>query len=500
MFSRFFLYLCLGKISRQPMNLPIDFVQQIHTLLGQDEAIRLADAIQTDAPVSIRLNEKKCKEVLSSRMPLQGQVPWCPMGYYLDRRPAFTFDPLWHAGLYYVQEASSMFLQQALCRYADMSHPLCVLDLCASPGGKSTHLRSLLTDDSLLISNEIVRTRAQILAENMIRWGHPSVVVTNSAPDDFTPIEASFDLVLADVPCSGEGMFRKDEDSIKEWSTSNVDTCWRRQRTILEAVWPTLKPGGLLIYSTCTYNIHENEENIRWMRDEYAAEILPLDVPMDWHITGCLLPGEDFPIYRFLPHRTRGEGFFMAILRKPGESEVGFAPSAIRRKKEKPGKKPGKKPLESFNKAQLAEARSWLKDAPGYEVLTQDDVAFAFPSKWTGMLQLLQSHSLHILMAGTAIARLKGRDLMPCHSLAMSLLMSGGAFPRVDLDYAEAISYLRRESIVLRGDAPRGYVLATYRGCPLGFLKNVGNRANNLYPQEWRIKSGYMPGEDPSPL
>ena len=274
MFSRFFLYLCLGKISRQPMNLPIDFVQQIHTLLGQDEAIRLADAIQTDAPVSIRLNEKKCKEVLSSRMPLQGQVPWCPMGYYLDRRPAFTFDPLWHAGLYYVQEASSMFLQQALCRYADMIHPLCVLDLCASPGGKSTHLRSLLTDDSLLISNEIVRTRAQILAENMMRWGHPSVVVTNNAPDDFTPMEACFDLVLADVPCSGEGMFRKDEDSIKEWSTSNVDTCWRRQRTILEAIWPTLKPGGLLIYSTCTYNIYENEENIRWMRDEYAAEIL----------------------------------------------------------------------------------------------------------------------------------------------------------------------------------------------------------------------------------
>ena len=483
------------------MNLPIEFIEQTNSLLGQTEAGRLIDVLRTESPISIRLNGKKYQELLPSVGQLSEQVPWCASGYYLDKRPAFTFDPLWHAGLYYVQEASSMFLEQVLCQYMDKSIPLCTLDLCASPGGKSTHLRSLLPDDSLLISNEIVRTRAQILAENMTRWGHTSVVVTNNSPADFTPLEACFDLVLADVPCSGEGMFRKDEASIAEWSMANVDTCQDRQRRILQAIWPALRPGGLLIYSTCTYNMKENEENVRWIRDELGADILPLDIPSSWGITGCLLPDEDFPVYRFLPHRTRGEGLFMAVLRKT-DGEAGTTPAILGRKKEKAGKKPAKKSVNTFSKTQLETVRGWLSSSTSteYEVLAWEDLALAFPRRWMDTLNLLQSRSLHLLTAGTAIAQLKGHDLMPCHSLAMSLLMEAGVFPRVPLDYARAIGYLRRESIALPGYAPRGYLLATYRGCPLGFMKNVGNRANNLYPQEWRIKSGYMPSEDPSPL
>lgn len=212
-----------------------------------------------------------------------------------------------------------MFVEQALKQYMG-EEPVVMLDLCAAPGGKSTHIRSLLPDNSLLIANEVIRNRSQILAENLTKWGHPDVVVTNSDPSDFTPLEDFFDVILTDVPCSGEGMFRKDPVAISEWSPENVEICRQRQRRIIADIWPCLKPGGILIYSTCTYNTKENEENIRWIRDEFGAEVLPLDVAEEWNITGNLLQGESFPVYRFLPHKTQGEGFFLAVLRKPGMS------------------------------------------------------------------------------------------------------------------------------------------------------------------------------------
>ena len=212
-----------------------------------------------------------------------------------------------------------MFVEQALKQYMG-EEPVVMLDLCAAPGGKSTHIRSLLPDNSLLIANEVIRNRSQILAENLTKWGPPDVVVTNSDPSDFTPLEDFFDVILTDVPCSGEGMFRKDPVAISEWSPENVEICRQRQRRIIADIWPCLKPGGILIYSTCTYNTKENEENIRWIRDEFGAEVLPLDVAEEWNITGNLLQGESFPVYRFLPHKTQGEGFFLAVLRKPGMS------------------------------------------------------------------------------------------------------------------------------------------------------------------------------------
>lgn len=471
------------------MQLPETFVKNIRTLLGEKECVRLCDAIsQTAPPVSIRLNPMKRMGDSSLFVPHSSftEVPWATDAFYLDERPAFTFDPLLHAGCYYVQEASSMFLEQALRQCLPEGRPVTALDLCAAPGGKSTLLRSLMPAGSLLVANEVVRSRAQVLAENLTKWGHPDVVVTNSDPADFTPMENCFDLILADVPCSGEGMFRKDEGAVNEWSPENVEICWKRQRRIVSDIWPCLKPGGLLIYSTCTYNIKEDEENVRWMRDEWGAEVLSLDISDEWGVTGNLLAGESFPVYRFFPHRTRGEGFFLAVLRKSVEEE--YTPSRLSfvKAKERRGKSKDKaQPL--FGKARLAEIGGWLKEADAYTLLPEETAVSAFPTVWLPVLEDLKK-KVRVMQAGVALAEIKGKDCVPLHALAMSVLLRADAFPRQEVDEQQAIAYLRKEAIALPDAAPRGVVLLTYRDVPLGFVKNIGSRANNLYPQEWRIR------------
>ena len=398
-----------------------------------------------------------------------------------------------------------MFVEQAVRRYLP-ERAVAVLDLCAAPGGKSTHLRSLLPADSLLVANEVMRNRVQVLAENLTKWGHPDVVVTNSDPAEFTPLEHLFDCILTDVPCSGEGMFRKDETAIGEWSPENVEICWQRQRRILTDIWPCLKPGGLLVYSTCTYNTKENEENVRWIRDELGAEVLPLDVPAGWNITGNLLAGEDFPVYRFLPHKTQGEGFFLAVLRKAGDEEEadGMRMAQMGRPnadKLISGKQKGKKgnggkaaSSSAFGKEQLAAVQGWLRGAEGYSLMPEGQALTAFATSWLPVLSTLKQH-VRVLQAGVTLAEAKGKDCVPVHALAMSSLLCREAFACEEVDYPTAIAYLRKEAVTLSGTAPRGFVLLAYRDFPLGFVKNVGNRANNLYPQEWRIRSGYLPEE-----
>lgn len=481
------------------MELPVSFVDYTRSLLGDAEYGRLSEALSAEQPVSIRLNEAKYPVALSL---LSGdgscRVPWTSAGFYLSRRPTFTFDPLFHAGCYYVQEASSMFVEQALKQYMG-TDPVVALDLCAAPGGKSTHVRSLLPEGSLLVANEVIRNRSQILAENLTKWGHPDVVVTNNDPADFSSLTSFFDVILTDVPCSGEGMFRKDPVAVSEWSPENVDVCWQRQRRILSDIWPCLKPGGLLVYSTCTYNTKEDEENIRWMRDTFGAEILPLDIPADWNITGNLLAGEDFPVYRFLPHRTQGEGFFLALLRKPEQEEEGleenFQPSR-RKSAASCGKK---KQASAISKEQLALVRRWLLSPDDYELSVVGTSVTAFPKAYLSELSSLQQ-SLRVIQSGVSLAEAKGKDLIPHHALAMSCLLCTDAFSHEEVTYEQAIAYLRKEAIVLSAAAPRGYVLLTYKDVPLGFVKNIGNRANNLYPQEWRIRSGYLPEEVILPL
>lgn len=461
------------------MNLPADFESRTRCLLGDDEYTDFREALERETPVSIRMNGCKCPDV-----PQGVPVPWCPSGYYLETRPTFTFDPLFHAGCYYVQEASSMFVEQALRQYVHA--PVAMLDLCAAPGGKSTLARSALPEGSLLVANEVMRNRSQVLAENLIKWGHPGVIVTNNDPRDFAPLRHTFDVILSDVPCSGEGMFRKDPVAVEEWSVENVQLCWQRQRRILADIWDCLKPGGILIYSTCTFNTEENEENVAWIVNELGAEVLPLAIDSAWHITGNL-SGGGFPVFRFLPHRTTGEGLFLAVLRKhDGETENSTERYRKKDKKNKGGKSA------SANVAFPQDVKRWISQSKSFSFSVEANRLTAFPTAWQPIFDIIKS-TLKVLHAGVPLAEVKGKDCVPEHSLALSSVFNRSTFPCAPLTYGQAIAYLRKEAVALSPDTPRGYVCVTYKDIPLGFAKNIGNRANNLYPQEWRIRSGYMP-------
>ncbi|MCH4147834.1 MAG: hypothetical protein LKG25_05600 [Prevotella sp.] len=410
------------------MNLPAEFCEYTRHLMGEELYQTLEKGLQEEAPVSIRLNPFKCDSDKTSVPFMEGKVAWCDNGYYLRERPNFTFDPLLHAGLYYVQEASSMFLHHVLRQI--VKEPVLMLDLCAAPGGKSTVAMSALPKGSILFSNEPMRTRAQILNENILKFGHPDIYVSNNYAHDYAKTRLQFDVILTDVPCSGEGMFRKDEGAIAEWSVQNVQKCTALQRQIVTDIWPCLKPGGYLIYSTCTFNAHENEENASWIATELGAEGIEISVDSSWNITEALTG--NLPVCRFLPGKTRGEGLFMTVLRKPGDRSEGFQlPSQIK----------------------------------GLNILS------------------------HGIQADTA----KGKNLIPDISKALSILPDKEQYPKVEVSYEQAISYLRKEAVNLPAGTPLGIVLLTYQGRAIGFEKNIGNRANNLYPQEWRIKSTHIP-------
>ena len=459
------------------MALPTEFATYTQKLMGKELYGILEQGLQEEAPVSVRLNPFKTQGGLEG----EEQAPWCPWGYWLTDRPAFTFDPLLHAGLYYVQEASSMFVCEAVrqCLKKDLvpNGPLLAADLCAAPGGKTTALRSVLPEGSLLFSNEPMKQRASILKENIIKFGHPDIIVTNNYPRDYRKTGLAFDLILTDVPCSGEGMFRKDPGAVDEWSPQNVEKCWQLQRSIVEDIWPNLKPGGILIYSTCTFNAHEDEENVQWIADTLGADFISLETQSEWNITGALVGNQ--PCYRFIPGRTRGEGLFMAVLRKHGEakSDKTWNSSATPNKTKKNG---------SYH-------QKWFN--PGYGQFTEIEekgIIRAIPARWAAIYNNVKK-SLHVIHAGIELGTVKGKDLVPDASLALSTALNRSAFPQAELSYDDAIRYLRKEAVTLPSDSPRGFTLVTYRHQPLGFVKNIGNRANNLYPQEWKIKSSHIP-------
>lgn len=471
------------------MELPALFVESMRSLLGAEDFVSFESALAADAPSSIRLNESK----LTTELCFQGKaVPWCVSGRYLEKRPSFTFDPLFHAGCYYVQETSSMFLAQALQQYLP-EEAVVALDLCAAPGGKSTLMRSLLPDGSLLVANEVMKNRVQILAENLTKWGNPDVVVTQSDPSAFGALPEVFDVMLTDVPCSGEGMFRKDPVAVEEWSPENVELCWQRQRRILSDVWPALKPGGLLIYSTCTFNTLENEENVRWICEELGAEVLPVSIDESWRITGNMLADADFPVYRFLPHRTQGEGLFLVVLRKAENAgtAVDFPLGSRGGKKGAKNRKKGGQQGGNLKEISAKAAR-WLELPDKYTLQAEEDELRVVPASYVSLLERFRD-ALRIVQCGTPVGSVKGKDLIPAHAVAMSMLLKRDAFPAFEVNYEQAIAFLRKEAMVLDAEVERGYVLLTYRHVPIGFVKHLGNRANNLYPQEWRIRSSYLP-------
>ncbi len=467
------------------MTLPPDFTARTRALMGEQLFKTFSEALEEDAPVSIRVNPFKIGQGRGLPIPSATPVPWCSEGWYLEQRPLFTFDPLLHAGCYYVQEAASMMVSHVVRLL--VHEPVMALDLCAAPGGKSTAVRAAMPEGSLLMSNEPIKTRAQILAENVQKFGHPDMMVTNNYPKDYPKSGLSFDLIIADVPCSGEGMFRKDAGAVAEWSIQNVQQCWRLQRSIVQDIWPVLRPGGLLVYSTCTFNTEENEDNVAWIAQELGAEVLDIPTTPDWHITPALKGRH--PAMRFIPGKTKGEGLFMAVLRKDGEGESVWTQlmkngqsHAKKKKKNKP--KVQKKPTNNIDLTQ------WMQG--DYAIREYHGNYLAIPQDWLSVYDCATA-ALRLLHAGIVVGTVKGNEVVPHQSLALSTKLLSDAFPRVSVDYPTAISYLRREAVSLPQGAPRGIILLEYKGHALGFVKNIGNRANNLYPVEWKIKSSHLP-------
>ena len=444
--------------------LPIDFIESLHNQLSPEEVQQLCQALETEPVVSIRLNDKI--DYLTFDADTE-EVPWHEDGYYLNKRPQFTLDPLFHAGCYYVQEASSMFLGEVLNQYLKPNS--IVLDMCAAPGGKSTLISQYLGEEGLLVSNEVVRQRVFILSENIQKWGNGNTIVTHNYAKDFgNKLENLFDCILVDAPCSGEGMFRKDAGAVQEWSTKNVNECVARQCEILDEVWDALKPGGVLIYSTCTFNQEENEKNVKWIMEELGAELLPVAHDPSWGIV------EGNPGYHFYPHKVKGEGLYMCVLRK-----LGAPGSSFRLPKSKAQAPKAKVDGE-------VEMRSWLKHPDRWVIRQQERFMSAYPAKYKELIEYISTQFICI-STGFGIAELRGKNVVPQHSLAMLKDMDSSKFTKVDLTLEQALAYLRNEALVLP-DVAQGMVLVTYEQVPLGFVKNVGNHCNNLYPKEWRIR------------
>lgn len=457
------------------MPLNNDFIKQIEALLPHGEAHAMLDAIdQRDVEVAVRFNNAKCHSLPTHLE----RVPWCEWGAYLAKRPQFTFDPMLHAGAYYVQDASSMFIYHVI---KSLVHaPVRYLDLCAAPGGKTTAALQALPAGSAVVANEIVPPRAHVLRENVIKWGNPACMVTCDNPRALGALTNMFDVIAADVPCSGEGMFRKDDEAIAQWSPALVEQCSARQRVILADVWNALKPGGLLIYSTCTYNRQENEEIVQFIINELGATPLEVPIQSSWNIHGAIEC--DVPCYRFMPHITRGEGLFVCVLRK-NSGALALTNS-----------KKDKKKVKKSSQAIPAEVKKWVTGNNDFAMC--DNIVFATPQSIKEMVEI-DTSNIHVIKPfGVALCESKGKKTVPCHHLAMSTLLQQEAFPLCEVDYPTAIAYLRGEALTI--DAPRGYVLITYRNASLGFVNNLGNRANNLYPKPWRIMSSHVPEQAPA--
>lgn len=422
-----------------------------------DEAGTLLDALGDEAPVSIRLNPLKPAGIGGER------VPWCEQGRYLPERPSFTLDPLLHAGAYYVQEASSMLVEQAFLATGLKDRDSLVLDLCAAPGGKSTHLASLLSQGSLLVCNETVPARRGPLMENLWKQGRRNAVVTGGTVEDLAGLQGLFDLILVDAPCSGEGMFRKDPFARRQWNEGLVRSCATIQRDILDNAWQALSPGGWLIYSTCTWERAENEEQMFRLMTS-GAEPVQLVLPDEWGIVTSDVG------HRCYPHRVRGEGFFMALLRKPGQL--------------------GARSLSGAAEEDGSEVREWLTGANSITLREHEQTLYASACAWSSLIDKL-SANVKVLSPGTPVAERKGGTWRPGAALALSGYLAASIFGTIDLSLDEALTFLRGETALplgSNGGDQGGVRLVRYAGLPLGWMHAAGDRWNNGWPKPWRIR------------
>ena len=449
------------------MPVPQSLLQSLTNVPGFDlEAFEAVHA-SGEQVTSIRMNAEKSM-VHSPWSMDKNQIPWCPLGYYLSSRPSFTLDPSFHAGAYYVQEASSMFLWHALKESVGTNTNKKVLDLCAAPGGKSTLLAAYFTD-GLVVANEVIKSRAAILVENITKWGSDHVIVTNNDPSHFQSLPGFFDVMVIDAPCSGSGLFRKDPDAINEWSEDNVQLCSQRQQRILADVLPALGEEGILIYSTCSYSTQEDEAIADWLVNEMGMESKQLAIENSWGIIETQSPQKNAYGYRFYPDKVKGEGFFIAVFQK--RSSVDTV-----RFKEQILPQPSKQELQLID--------SFMPVPETFSLFKQGETIRAIKKVWFNDLQIL-AKCLYIKKAGIEIGTVKGKDVIPGHELALSSL-GRSAFTSIVLTEEQSLQYLRRKELVLI-DAPKGWNLVAYRGLPLGWVKVLPNRINNYYPAEWRI-------------
>lgn len=417
---------------------------------------------------SIRLNPKKPTEL---DFELADRIHWCENGYYLNDRPKFTLDPLFHAGCYYVQEASSMFVSYILKELKLRERDIRALDLCAAPGGKSTLINDQISPNSLLVSNEIIKSRSIILQENLMRWGYPNVVVTNNDPTAFRRLPGFFDLLVVDAPCSGSGMFRKDEDSIDAWSEANVKLCSERQQRILSEVISCLSSHGYLLYSTCSYSSEENEDILDWLIEEYNLDSIEVPIDQSWGIEVTKSERAKATGYRFYPHKTKGEGFFIGIL------QVKNIQPTFSTKKMK------------LEKSTIAKdcLQGWIENNKGLSTLLHNDNVHIFPQDLEASIKALQQ-VLYLKNAGTMVGKWLGKELVPSHDLALSVYRDKN-LSAVELTLADAQDFLRKEQLDLElfTGMEKGWCLVNYEGVSLGWVKVLGNRINNYYPREVRI-------------
>ena len=441
-------------------NLPQQLLNSLSQLEHFNEKAFVEAHSEENKITSIRFNPFKKTEL---DFTLNNKVPWSENGFYINDRPSFTLDPLFHAGCYYVQEPGSMFIEFALKQTVDFNNPLKILDACAAPGGKSTLINSLINDDSLLVSNEFIKSRAGILAENLSKWGTNNTLITNNDTQKFSELNSFFDALIIDAPCSGSGLFRKQPDAIEHWSEDNVNACSVRQKKILGDLIPTLKENGVLVYSTCSYSFEENEEIVEWMQKEFALEYVALPIKKEWGIV------ETTGGYRFYPHLTKSEGFFCAVLRKTGEEQDA---SKLKRRINPEISAIESSILEPFiDKSN----KIIIKKNNLFHLLNQETLNFL----------LSFEKQFYFKKAGVVMGEIKGKDMVPNHELALSNALSKD-ITKLDLSLEQAIKYLRKENFIPESSLT-GLVLVTYKNKGLGWAKILPNRINNYFPNELRI-------------
>jgi 16S rRNA C967 or C1407 C5-methylase (RsmB/RsmF family)/NOL1/NOP2/fmu family ribosome biogenesis protein len=453
--------------------LPTDFIQNITARFGTDAPAFLA-ALEQPAPISLRLHPHKSTDFDTKHAfsgIIEGVIPWYQYGRYLSQRPGFALDPLWHGGAYYVQEASSMVVAEVVRQAlgADITAPITALDFCAAPGGKSTLLLDVLAPKAVVVANEVIRPRVAALAENIERWGYSNVAITSAEVEQFGPLAGQFDLILVDAPCSGEGMFRKDPHAASEWSLDHVALCAARQQRILKGLVPLLAPSGVLIYSTCTFNEAENDQNIAWLIEHHGLELVPISLDQDFGFTPTKLG------HAAWPHRVKGEGFYIAALRQQGERDLNAYSAKL----------PEMKRLQKPDKQALALASNWLRDPDRFEIrATKNGMLRYFPQQ-KPIFHLLEQHISYCLI-GQELGEVKGKDVIPTHALALALDLVHPAV--VDVDETAALAFLRKQDITLDG-TPTGWTCIRYAGVPLGWVKVLPNRVNNYLPMERRLRN-----------